>query len=411
MITPTRKQYEFFCSRNARINVLEGSVSSGKTFISLCKWGYVVAMSPVGSTFLMVGRTQTTLKRNCLAPLQSYFGSSNFIYSMSTKTAWLFGRLVYLEGADNENAESKIRGMTLDGAYIDEATLVPQSFFSMLLSRLRRDGAFLYATTNPDTPSHWLKTEYIDRASELDIIDWKFKLEDNTTLPKSYIENIKKEYTGVFYRRFIEGEWVLADGLVFSAFDEQTMLVDTPSIEKLNTEYAEKYIGIDYGIENPTAFVLMAWHIQTQRWHLVRDYAYGGRDNIIPKTDVELYQDLLSFSAGINDIRACIVDPSAKSFIVLMQKDHRFRVLQANNDVLAGISFTNSMFSQHKLYIADKCSHVRQELYSYSWDTEKSRKTGKDCVIKTNDHNMDAMRYVCYTAIKPKTRLYGVLAP
>lgn len=405
----TPRQTEFFHARDRRINILEGSVSSGKTFASLCKWGWVVAMSPMDCTFLMVGKTQTTLKRNCLNPMQSYFGEDNFTFSMSSKTGRLFGHLIYLEGADNEQAENKIRGMTLDGAYVDEATLVPEGFFKMLLSRLRTAGAFLYATTNPDNPSHWLKTDYMDRADELDCRVWKFLLEDNTFLPKAYIENIRKEYTGVFYRRFILGEWVLADGLVFSAFNEDSMLIDTPSLESLNEDYAEKYIGIDYGIENPTAFVLFAWHKSRRQWHIVRDYAYGGRDNIVPKTDDELYRDLLRFSEGIDDIKACIVDPSAKSFIVLMQRERSFKVTAADNDVIPGITFVNTLFSQGKLFVSRGCTNLRRELFSYSWDTEKSRQTGRDTVLKVNDHNCDAMRYVCRTAIQPRTRLYGIL--
>lgn len=407
----TRKQTEFFNSRDARINILQGSVSSGKTFSSLCKWGWVVRLSPPDATFLMAGRTQTTLKRNCLAPLQSLFGEDNFTYSMSSKTGKLFGHLVYLEGADNERAEDKIRGITLDGAYLDEATLMPQSFFTMLLSRLRKKGAFLYCTTNPDNPMHWLKADYIDRADELDVKVWNFRLEDNTFLPPEYVENIRKEYTGVFYRRFIEGEWVIADGLVYSAFDEETMLIDPPSLEELNRDYAEKYIGIDYGIENPTAFDLFAWHKAKKEWHMIKDYAWGGRDNVKPKTDPEIYDDLCRFADGIEDLRACIVDPSAKSLIVLMQRERLFKVIPADNDVLAGISFTNTMFSQGKLKVSKACKNSRAELFAYSWDTEKSRQQGKDCVIKTHDHNMDAMRYFCNTIVKPKTRLYGVVMP
>ena len=407
MFDLTPKQRKFIMTRIRRINILQGSVRSGKTFVSLVAWGLRVALSPPDCTFLMVGKTQTTLKRNCLTVLYQMFGD-DFTYSMSSKTGRIFGRLVYLEGADNAKAEDKIRGITLDGAYVDEATLVPESFFTMLLSRLSRPGAFLYATTNPDNPLHWLKTNYIDRAAELDVAVWNFLLEDNTFLPRDYIDNIKKEYTGVFYRRFILGEWVLADGLVFSAFNSEKHLIDPVSRDSINKDYAEKYIGIDYGIENPTCYSLWGWHVKRREWHCLKEYYYSGRETQNPKTDVELYADLLFFSDGIENLRGLIIDPSASSFIVYIQKNRRFKVIKANNDVLGGISFVNSLFAQDKIFLSRECVNAQKELFSYSWDTDRSRQTGRDVVIKISDHFCDSMRYFFFTVVKPKTSLYGI---
>ena len=404
------KQYEFFHAQDARINILEGSVSSGKTFVSLCKWGWRVAMSPLSCVFLMAGKTQTTLKRNCLIPLQGLFGEDYFTFSLSTKTASLFGHTILLEGADNIKAEDKIRGLTLDGAYLDEATLLPYSFFVMLLSRLRTKGAFLYATTNPDNPLHWLKVNYIDREAELSAKVWDFHLEDNVYLPQEYIHNIKLEYTGVFYQRFILGQWVIADGLVYSAFDRDSMTIDTPSDSLIMSDYAEKYIAIDYGIQNPTAYVLAGWHKTKQEWHILREWKYGGKDGVPPKTDPELYEALRAFAEPF-DVQELIIDPTAESFAQLIHKDRRFKVRDATNDVLKGISFVNTCFHQYKLKIAKGCKELLKELWSYSWDTEKSRKLGTDVVIKENDHLCDALRYLCATIVMPKTRLYGIVMP
>ena len=405
----TPKQKQFAMTRIKRINILQGSVSSGKTYCSLSTWGMRIYCSPKDYVFLMAGKTQTTLKRNCLTLLESMFGC-NFTYSMSTKTARLFGHLIYLEGADNARAEDKIRGITLDGAYIDEATLIPESFFTMLLSRLRRPGAFLYATTNPDNPLHWLKTNYIDKADELDVAVWNFRLEDNTFLPRDYVENIKKEYTGVFYKRFILGEWVLADGLVFSAFNADIHTIKEPPLETINKEYAEKYIGVDYGIENPTCFSLWGWHIKDREWHCLKEYYYSGRETQRPKTDSELYADLEIFADGIKGLKALVIDPSATSFIVYIQRNKKFRVMKADNDVIGGVAFVNSLFAQNKIKISEGCVNGRKELYSYSWDTDRSRQTGKDTVIKQTDHFCDSMRYFFFTAVKPKASLYGITA-
>lgn len=210
------KQKAFLLGDLHRINLLYGSVRSGKTWISLLKWAIWVGKQPITQEFLMVGKTITTLKRNCLGLLETLVGD-NITYSISQKKATIFGRTVWLEGANDERSESKIRGMTLKGVYVDELTQIPKDFYLMALSRLSESGAVFLATTNPDHPKHYVKTDIIDN----EVIDkqvLRFLLDDNVFLDEDYKENLKKEYTGVFYSRFILGEFVRAEGIIFADF-------------------------------------------------------------------------------------------------------------------------------------------------------------------------------------------------
>jgi PBSX family phage terminase large subunit len=212
----SEKQKKFLKDDLHRINLLYGSVRSGKTWISLLKWAIWVGQQASDKQFLMVGKTITTLKRNCLVLLEELIGD-NITYSISQKKAVIFGHTVWLEGANDERSESKIRGMTLMGVYIDELTQIPQDFYLMALSRLSEKGAVFLATTNPDHPKHYVKTEIIDN----DLLDKqviKFLIDDNIFLDETYKENLKKEYSGVFYQRFILGEFVRAEGIIFPEF-------------------------------------------------------------------------------------------------------------------------------------------------------------------------------------------------
>ena len=212
----SEKQKKFLKDDLCRINLLYGSVRSGKTWISLLKWAIWVGQQASDKQFLMVGKTITTLKRNCLVLLEELIGD-NITYSISQKKAVIFGRTVWLEGANDERSESKIRGMTLMGVYVDELTQIPQDFYLMALSRLSEKGAVFLATTNPDHPKHYVKTEIIDN----DLLDKqviKFLIDDNIFLDETYKENLKKEYSGVFYQRFILGEFVRAEGIIFPEF-------------------------------------------------------------------------------------------------------------------------------------------------------------------------------------------------
>lgn len=218
----SKKQQDFLNEPLRRLNILDGAVRSGKTYISLFKWVQFVRASPVRQNFIMVGRTLTTLKRNCLDLVMQIAGVDNFEYSLSKKEAVLFKRVIYLEGADNVQAEDKIRGMTLYGAYLDEITLLPESFFAMMLSRLSVKGAVLLGTTNPDGKKHWLYKNYLSKP-ELGIARRRFVMDDNPQLDEEYKSALKAEYAGspLRYDRFILGKWVNAEGSIYREFTEE----------------------------------------------------------------------------------------------------------------------------------------------------------------------------------------------
>lgn len=387
----TKKQKEFLFYEGNRLNFLTGSVRSGKTFISCLKWCLWVADQPATSEFIMVGKTISSLKRNCFGYIEQLIGQNNFTYSTSNKCAYIFGRKVYLEGANDERSEQKIRGMTLAGAYCDEVTLFPESFFSMLLSRLSVSGAKLWATCNPDSPQHYIKTQYIDRANELNCICWDFILVENEFLPAEYIESVSKEYAGVFYDRFILGKWVKAEGLVYPYFDIFSNVFNDYS-EVGSGEY---YVSIDYGTMNPFCAHLWKIDYSSHIAYILKEFYYDGKSTCIQKTDSEYYDDLVALTDGVF-VEDIIIDPSASSFIAEIRRHGMFNVLKANNDVIEGIRTTGTYIKDMKIKVHSSCTNTIKEFGLYSWDDRKTQ----DSIIKEFDHAMDSIRYFCYTKLK-----------
>lgn len=362
---------------------------------------------PEDAAYLMVAKTLTSLRRNCLDLLETLVGKSNFSYSLAAKQAVLFGRTVYLEGVNDARAESKIRGMTLQGAYCDELTLFTQDFFTMLLSRLSMPEAKLFGTTNPDSPNHWLKSEYLDRSQELDLMEMRFTIDDNEFLDPEYVRQLKREYTGVFYERFILGNWVIAEGLVYSMFSEKEHVVHVlPECcahpEKGQGEY---YISVDYGTKNP--FSAGLWCVSGGGATRIAEYYYDGRKSKKPRTDEEHYAALEKlirhevWNSGRRTvesypIQCVVIDPSAASMIECIRRHGSFSVRAAKNDVIPGIGITGSLLAAGKLKIHADCKDCIREFGIYSWD-EKAK---GDQVIKENDHAMDDTRYFCYTILR-----------
>ena len=377
-----------------RINILQGSVRSGKTWISLVLWTLWIMQMPRNANYLMCAKTLDALKRNCLDILLQIVGKKYFSYSLSKKEATLMGRRIYLEGANDARAEEKIRGMTLVGVYCDEITLLPQEFFSMLLSRMSAEGAKLLGTTNPDSPEHWFKKNYIDRADELDLYCEKFLIDDNCFLSHDFVENLKREYTGVFYERFICGEWINAEGLVYPNFSEEKHIIKG-SIK----ETGDFYISIDYGTLNPCSMGL--WQIDREKMQAIRlrEFYYDGRKEQRQMTDEEYYQQL-EILAGNLPIRQVVIDPSAASFIACIKRKGRFAVKKADNKVLDGIRLVFSYIAQDKLLFHESCKGCLREFRSYVWDEDAQ----SDAVLKVNDHAMDDVRYFCNTILRRQFR-------
>lgn len=398
----SEKQKQSMAYSTERINIWEGAVRSGKTIASIFRWLEYIEYGPPGE-LLMIGKTHRTLKRNILDVIQEIVDDEDYKYNRGLGEVEILGRKIYIAGANDARAEDKIRGMTLAGAYGDEVTIWPEGFFNMLLSRLSVKGAKLFVTTNPEGPYHWLKQNYIDRENELSLSRFHFLLNDNPGLDPEYIKQLKKEYSGVWYQRYIKGLWVLAEGLVYDMFDSDVHIVDElPGM-------SQYWIGVDYGTANDTVFLLIGLG-SDNRLYVIDEWRWGRKKKGISKTDVQLRKELVSFIQrnGVNP-KWIFVDPSAASFITeLYQQRGKHtalnRVAKANNDVKSGIQRVSSLFGAELLFVHKRCEGLREELQSYSWDP-KAQERGKDEPLKEHDHGPDGLRY-CINGIN---RIYNML--
>lgn len=384
----TGKQLDSILDSTARINVWQGSVSSGKTISSLIRWIEFCQNGAKGN-LLMVGKTERTLKRNVIDVLSEILdGSGSLITRTGSGEIQIGSRTIYIVGANDERAEAKIRGLTLAGAYGDEVTLWSESFFNMLLSRLRVPNAQLFLTTNPDSPNHWLKKKFLDRESELDIQNFSFQLGDNHTLDPKYVESLKAEYSppsSLWYRRFINGEWIMAEGAVYDCFDRTENVVS--ELPKMR----EYYVGIDYGTTNPLCALLIGEGVDDQLY-VVKEYYYDSATKQRQLSDAEYSRELRNFLDGY-DVRKIFVDPSAASFITQLWRDNHLGVTKANNNVQDGIRIVYNLIGSRKLKIHSSCNRLIEEIESYVWDV-KQQERGEDKPLKRNDHAVDALRYV-----------------
>jgi PBSX family phage terminase large subunit len=394
MLSP--KQRESVYQSNKFMNVWEGPVRCGKSHSINKRFAEELVNGPDGD-YLVTGKSENTIIKNVINPLNDMF-CDVIRYKRNIGEFSLLGKRCYAVGGGDERSEGRIRGNTYAGALVDEGTLLPESFFRMLLTRLTVPNSKIFISTNTDSPYHWLKEGFLDNPAYKDKIIFKFNLEDNPSLTEQKKEQIKASYTGMWYKRFILGEWVLAEGAIYDFFDSAV------HVRKEPPTYAKYYIlGIDYGTTNPFAAVLIGFNddCHPALW-IEKEYYWDSKKTGWQKSDVEYALDLEK-EFGQYPIRLMYLDPSAASFQVELKRRNK-PVRPANNDVLDGIRFVAACMSSGDLVICKACINLQKEIESYVWD-EKSFKDGLDRPLKTRDHALDAMRYAIYTHWGQKSRL------
>ncbi|MBQ0969211.1 PBSX family phage terminase large subunit [Streptomyces sp. RK23] len=381
----------------ARINVWEGSIRSGKTVASLIRWLQFIASAPEDGELVMIGKTIRSVFSNLFTvltdPKKVGPWAAHVHYVSNAPYATILGRRVHVLGANDSKAEGKLRGITLAGAYLDEATLVSKEFFDQLVGRMSVEGAKLFTTTNPDNPAHWLMRDWLTNPNA-PLRRWHFTIEDNPGLNEQYKADIRAMYTGLYYRRFVLGEWVAAEGAVFDMWDPDVHVVDL-----MPRMHRWVGLGVDYGASNPTAGVLLGLG-DDRRLYAVSEYRYDGRQQRRTQTQSETSEAIkvwLSDVPGYGRVRPpfVAVDPSAASFKEQLHRDGLSPV-PADNSVLDGIRLVSDLLARNKLFVHRSCRGLISEIPGYSWD-DRAALLGEDKPLKVNDHSVDAIRYGAFT--------------
>ena len=377
----------------------DGAIRSGKT-LSMVTGFFLWSMTCFdGCCFGLCGRTIGALRRNIIGNLPAWLGDLVQIRDNRSENKLVVtdgtGRsnTYYLFGGQDESAYKVIQGITLAGVLLDEAALMPRSFVEQACARCSVSGSKLWFNCNPEGPEHWLYKVWIQKARQKNLLHLHFTMADNPGLDPAIRVRYEAMYTGVFYRRYILGQWCMAEGLVYNFQPERHITKDIPK----NGRY---YISVDYGTRNP--FSAGLWCVAEGRAVRIREFYHSGRDSGKMLTDEEYYRELERL-AGALTVEYVVVDPSAASFIATIRAHGRFSVRKARNEVLGGIRLVGSMLREGCLQFAPACKDAIREFSLYRW--EENGET--DRVIKENDHAMDDIRYFCATVLGRKRRKNG----
>ena len=376
--------------------VCDGAVRSGKTMamgLSFFLWAFSCYS---GQRFGVCGKTISSLRRNVLSEILPRLEKMGATWKEKRTENLVIVRFLgrenhfYIFGGRDESSASLIQGITFAGVLLDEVALMPRSFVEQACARCSVAGSRLWFNCNPAGPSHWFYKEWILGAEKRNCLRLHFTMEDNPSLTEEIRQRYQRLYTGVFYRRYILGQWAQAEGRVYDFFEPE-MVKKAPE-----GPFDKWYVSCDYGTVNPTSMGL--WGLHQGVWYRVQEFYFASRERQRQMTDEE-YANALENLVGKRSVTAVIVDPSAASFIEVLKRKG-WRVKKADNDVLGGIRLTSDCLKDGRIVICEGCSDCIREMDEYVWDLSSG---SRDRVRKEHDHAMDDMRYFVSTVLGSKT--------
>lgn len=384
--------------KTARFDIHGGPYGCGKTYAINLGLGMACATSEppkTDSCIALVGKTAMSVKTNICNVLASKFGS-NFRYDTGkkdgfTKDAVLFGHRLRIVGLNDNGAEDRIRGLNAYKIIGDEVSTWSKDNFDKILGRLRGEKPAgwelgFIGSTNPDSPTHWLKKE-IDTSKDINYVKWT-EFDNITSGARDYYQKLRERYRNnpAYLKRYVLGEWSAADGLVYPEFKDKDHVLSVDEVSKIKPHLVSYKIGVDFGTTNPTAILLIgvteALEYVVVKEVYIREATLTRVCHEIRNLAIENYTNLTKI----------IIDPAAKVLIKELRSQGMNNVIGGNNSVHDGINYVKDLFSSDRLFISEECKNLIDELYTYSW-------ADKDCtrVVKTNDHAIDALRYALFS--------------
>lgn len=394
--------------------IADGSIRAGKT-VAMAVSFIIWAMDSYDSqNFAMCGKTVGSFRRNVWTWLKPVLLVRGYVIEESrTENLIVVARgerlnYFYIFGGRDESSQDLIQGVTLAGLFCDEVALMPESFVNQASGRCSVTGAKLWFNCNPDSPMHWFLKNWINKADEKRLLHIHFLMDDNPSLSEAVRERYRTTYSGVFYQRFILGEWVMAQGAIYRNAWSEELVFDDDKLEYLlnNLHIMRRSITIDYGTVNPMVY-LDVLDDGSDLW-FIREYYWDSRAEGKEKDNSQYADDLLEFVRGVELWPTnVVIDPSAASFKIELRNrglhaKETVETINADNNVIEGIRKVNTLMTRRRIHFHKSMKHTIQELTSYVWDDKALQTSGKEKPVKVADHAPDAVRYYVSTVVRPR---------
>lgn len=381
------------------INVAVGSIRSGKTIVALSRFIEFTLISN-NHDFMIIGKTLTTLERNVVRPFMKMLNSLGIHaeHNRYLNEIYYLNNTICLFGVGKKGDDEKIQGSTFGGALIDECTVITEDGFKMILSRNSLPESMIFITCNPANPNHYLYTEYIQNEhlkEDGKCHVWTFTLEDNQTLTKDYVDNLKASYPkdSLFYKRYIDGLWVSGQGAIYGHFDEENIYHEDKPLDWFDIVE----VGSDYGASSTTCWNVIGvkCYDDHNEFYVIDEGGYNAEETGVGITNSKI-ADMIRETQDNNHLGRdnvfCVShDASSLEYELEQSSDIHMSIEKFMPDTLESISCIADLIYKNYFHIHERCTRTIDCIQSYEWDAAAARR-GEDKPHKVDDHFCDSLR-------------------
>ena len=364
--------------------IADGSIRSGKTIA--CIIGFLTWSQEMfsGESFILAGKTMGALKKNVIRPMLQMFEAwgwpYNYIRSGTDARIEVGSNTYYLYGANTEASQDALQGLTAAGAYADEAALFPKSFIDQMIARCSVDGWKIWMNCNPAGPHHFIPEDFLQpkEAKKKKVYHLHFTMDDNLTVSQERKQAYKNAWPNgsVFYKRFVLGLWVAADGLIYQHFidNEKKYLIGPEWLDDNEIMYA--VIGVDFGgTKSAHSFTLTGFTKGFKQVVVLDEYYRKKRIN--PKQLQEDFTDFVKRAQTKYKVYEAYCDSAEQTLIAGLESaciqahvaiDIKNAIKGPINDRIA---FYNSLIAQNRWKVMKHCKHIIEAFEQAVYDDKK----------------------------------------
>jgi len=287
------------------------------------------------------------------------------------------------------NQVDSVVGRSYDLIIFDEAALVDgkDAFNVALRPTLDKANSKAIFISTPRGRNNWF-AEFWHRGFSDEFPEWasvRATYHENPRLSESDITEAKRTMSEAEFNQEYMADFNVFEGQVW-AFDHETQIMDLSEIE---TGRMDIFAGMDVGYKDPTAFCVIAYDWDAEKFYLVDEYLDSERTT--EQHAIEIQKLIQKWN-----IDYIYIDSAAQQTRFDFAQNYDISTINAKKSVLDGIGCVATVVDNNKLFVHQSCKESLLCLDQYQWDPNPNLLREKP---KHNyaSHMADAIRYALYS--------------
>ena len=280
-------------------------------------------------------------------------------------------------------------GRSYDLIIFDEAALADgrDAFNVALRPTLDKDNSKALFISTPRGRNNWF-SEFFERGFNDEFPDWcsiRATYKDNPRMSETDIAEARKSMSEAEFRQEYEADFNTYEGQVWDFNYEECI----GSYQDINLEGFDVFAGLDVGYRDPTAFCVVAYSWEEEKFFVLDEYFDSERTTEQHAAEIRRMIDKW-------DLDYIYIDSAAQQTRFDFAQNYDISTVNAKKSILDGIGHVAGVVDNNRLLVDQKCQEVLLSLDQYQWDPNPNLMKEKPKHNRAS-HMADALRYALYS--------------